>query len=122
MLAQTGVTTAIDFAGPIIDVVENLGSMGCGLNVGGLEGMIPNLDGFRLETNNPSSVQIEEIVEASLESGALGIKLIGGHYPLTPEATEEFMRIANKHRVMVAFHAGTTASKSDMTGMREAFE
>lgn len=122
MMAQTGVTTAIDFAGPISDVLDNLEARGCGLNVGGLEGMIPQLDGFRLATNNPTPAQIEEIVEASLEDGALGIKLIGGHYPLTPEATEASMRLANKHLAMVAYHAGTTATKSDMTGMREAFE
>lgn len=122
MMAQTGVTTAIDFAGPIADIVEHLGTMGCGLNVGGLEGLIPGLPGRRINTNNPSPTEIERTLETSLADGAIGFKLMGGHYPLTPEATEEAILQANKHRVMVAFHAGTTASASDMTGMREAIK
>src|SRR5690625_2482270 len=39
MMAETGVTTAIDFAGPISDIVDNLNEAGCGLNIGGLEGL-----------------------------------------------------------------------------------
>lgn len=121
MMAATGVTTAIDFAGPVIDIKEKLNTMGSGLNVGCLQGLIPDLTGV-IETNNPSSSELQTLLDKSLEDGALGFKLMGGHYPLTPEATEEAMRVANNNHAFVAFHAGTTASKSDMTGMREAIE
>ncbi|MFB4161211.1 amidohydrolase family protein [Geomicrobium sp. JSM 1781026] len=122
MMAETGVTTAIDFAGPFMDIVEDLPAYGSGLNVGGIEGIIPGLSGRRIKTDAPSTSTLEEELEISLNGGALGIKLMGGHYPLTPEATENAMAIANNRKAIVAFHAGSKASKSDMTGMREAIE
>lgn len=120
MVAETGVTTTIDFAGPIDEIREDLPVYGCGLNVGSIEAIIPG-EGS-IHTVNPSSTDIDNFLQSSLERGALGLKLFGGHSPLSPEATEEGMRIANELSVMVAFHAGTTATKSDMTGMREAIE
>ncbi|MBD3309048.1 amidohydrolase family protein, partial [candidate division KSB3 bacterium] len=59
-------------------------------------------------------------VDDALRRGALGIKILGGHYPLTPEATAAAIRIANARQAYVAFHAGTTDTKSDLHGFREA--
>lgn len=120
MIAETGVTTTIDLAGPIDEITEDLSHYGCGLNIGVLEAMIPGHKG--ISSVNPSESEIKYFLESSLERGAIGLKLFGGHSPLTPEATEAGMSIANQLRVMVAYHAGTTATKSDMTGMREAVE
>lgn len=120
MIAETGVTTTIDFAGPIDSIKEDLKYAGSGLNIGSIEAMIPG-EGA-IHTENPSSSMINDFIHESLEKGSLGLKLFGGHSPLTPEATEEGMRLANDLKVMVAYHAGSTATKSDMTGMREAIE
>jgi hypothetical protein len=54
--------------------------------------------------------------------GALGIKLLGGHYPLTPEATAMAIRIANEQGIYIAFHAGTTRTGSNILGLEEAIE
>lgn len=120
MIAETGVTTTIDFAGPVSDIVEDLGDVGCGLNVGAIEAILPGH--YSIKDENPSSNEIKQFLESALERGALGLKLFGGHAPLTPEATEEGINIANKMKVMVAIHAGSTETRSDMTGMREAIK
>ncbi|KOS64195.1 amidohydrolase family protein [Lysinibacillus agricola] len=120
MIAETGVTTTIDFAGPVQDVLDDLNTWGSGLNVGSIEAIIPGRG--KINSQNPSSFEIEGFLSSALENGSLGLKLFGGHAPLTPEATEEGMRIANKLQAMVAFHAGTTMTASDMSGMREAIE
>ena len=41
--------------------------------------------------------------------GSLGIKLLGGHYPLTSEATARAIEVANQKKAYVAFHAGSLA-------------
>ncbi|WP_257350692.1 amidohydrolase family protein [Pseudalkalibacillus decolorationis] len=120
MIAETGVTTTIDFAGPVQDILDDLHTWGSGLNVGSIEAIIPGRR--QIEHSNPSPSKVEDFLCKALENGSLGLKLFGGHAPLTPEATEEGMRIANNLQVMVAFHAGTTATASDMSGMREAIE
>lgn len=118
MVAETGVTTTIDFAGPITEIIEDLPIWGSGLNVGSIEAIEPGRG--EIKNHHPNSEEIKNFLHASLEKGSLGLKLFGGHSPLTPEATETGMRIANELGVMVAYHAGTTATRSDMTGMREA--
>ncbi|MBI4234561.1 MAG: amidohydrolase family protein, partial [Chloroflexi bacterium] len=55
----------------------------------------------------------------ALAQGSLGIKLLGGHYPLTPEATARAIEAANALGAYVAYHIGTTASGSKLEGMRE---
>src|SRR5699024_7652552 len=93
---------------------------GSGLKLGTIEAIIPG-EG-EIHTDDPSSSMINNFIHESLEKGSLGLKLFGGHSPLSPEATEEGMRLANELQVMVAYHAGSTATKSNMTGMREAIE
>ena len=117
MLAKSGITTLIDFAGPIEDIVENAARVGCGLNVGCLNAINPDK-----VSQNPTRAQIDEYLEKSLENGAIGLKILGGHVPLTPEASRETILSANAHDAIVAFHAGTTEKGSDIHGMRQAVE
>ena len=89
-----------------------------GLNVGVLETVRPIVrDG-----NDPKFDAIEQQLENALKEGALGLKLLGGHFPLTPEASERVIDIANKHKVMIAVHSGTTKNRSNIEGMRETIE
>lgn len=120
MVAETGVTTAIDFAGPVEDVVEDLSNLGSGLNVGLIDAIIPGSQFFK--NNRPTPTELNSFIDYTLEKGSLGIKLFGGHAPLDPVSTEDAIRLANQREIMIAFHAGTTESKSDMTGMREAIK
>lgn len=120
MVAETGVTTAIDFAGPISEITEDINNYGAGINVGVINAML-SLDPA-VGTNNPSENEVRSFITESLDKGALGLKLLGGHDPLTPDATAFGIKLSNELKVMVAMHAGTTSTRSDMTGMREAIE
>jgi len=117
MMAKAGVTTAVDLAGPVEDIINGMHEKGSGLNIAVLHAVLPegNVSGV-----NPPYREVEKYVEDSLRRGAIGIKILGGHYPLTPDATAAAIRIANERHAYVAFHAGTTESKSDLAGFKEA--
>ena len=117
MMARVGVITAVDFAGPIGDIINTIDKEGSGLNVAGLNALRP---GINISGNNPSCKEIEKFIDNSLKEGAIGIKIMGGHYPLTPEATANTIKIANKKGVYIAFHVGTTKMGSNLNGFKEA--
>ena len=115
MAAASGVTTIIDYAGPVEDITDNIAAMGCGMNVGCLQAVLPDM-----VTNHPTRGQIRSFLENVLKKGALGLKILGGHYPLTPDASRYCVEEANARRVFVACHAGSTEQRSDIYGMEEA--
>lgn len=115
MAAKTGVTTIIDYAGPVKDITACLNSHGCGMNVGCIEAVLPEFTG-----QSPSRTRVKQFLEQSLENGALGLKILGGHYPLTPEAERYCIEEANKQQVMIACHVGSTENRSDIEGLKEA--
>lgn len=117
MMAKVGVITAVDFAGPIDDIINTINKEGSGLNIAGLDALRP---GINISKENPSSKEIEQFIDNSLDKGAIGVKIMGGHYPLTPEATAKVIKVANKRKIYIAFHVGTTESKSDLNGFKEA--
>ena len=119
MLARAGVTTALDCAGPLSTVIDGLARGGAGLNVAVLNGVNP---AQVAADPDPSPAQVERIVGADLDEGALGVKLMGGHYPMTPAATARFIAEANRQRSYVAYHAGTTAHGSNYHGFVEALQ
>jgi len=119
MLARAGVTTALDCAGPLQAVVEGISRAGAGLNIAVLNGASP---GHAIASSDPSLGEIRKRVGQNLDEGAYGLKLMGGHYPLTPEATAAFIAEANQQGSYVAFHAGTTAHGSNYHGFCEALE
>lgn len=117
MAAKTGVTTIIDYAGPVSDITSQIGRHGCGMNVGCLDAVLPDLVG-----KSPSREQVRGFLEDSLQKGALGLKILGGHYPLTPGASRFCVEEANAKKVLVACHAGSTENRSDIYGLKEAVE
>lgn len=119
MMARSGVTTALDCAGPTEEVVEALATWGAGLNIAVLDGVVP---GETVSGVNPCSDELEKFIDKSLEKGAFGVKIMGGHYPLTPEATREIISLTNERLAYVAFHAGTTNKGSNIEGMQEALQ
>lgn len=116
MLARAGVTAALDLAGDVIDLARNLPERGCGLTVGVLHALIP---GDTIPDADPDEAAIAAFVDAQLELGAYGVKILGGHYPLTPEATAATLEICARRGAYCAVHAGTTATGSDVTGLEE---
>lgn len=117
MMAKAGVITALDLAGPVEDIIAGMREKGAGLNIAVLHAIVPESN---ISGENPSHGAIEQCVTDALRRGAIGIKILGGHYPLTPDATVAAIKIANEHEAYVAFHAGTTESKSDLKGCKEA--
>lgn len=117
MLARAGVTTAIDLAGPVESSLEIAKKYGAGLNICCLNYIRP---GHTVTNQTPSREELYHFLIKSLNNGAIGYKLLGGHYPLSPESTREAIAVANECGAYVAFHAGTLESGSNIKGMEEA--
>ena len=117
MLALAGVTTALDMSGPIEGVLKMAKNYGAGLNIASIEYVRP---GHTVPDANPTSDRLYGLLQQSQSKGSLGFKLLGGHYPLTPEATARAIEVANKHSAYVAFHAGSLSTGSTIDGMLEA--
>lgn len=119
MMARVGVTTALDMSGPVGSVMDILRDHGTGLNIACIEAVRP---GLTVRDGNPDRAELEALMVNALGSGAIGLKLLGGHYPLTPEATARAIAVANAHKAYVAFHVGTAERGSNIDGFLQAVE
>lgn len=119
MLAMAGVTTALDMAGPIEGVVDLAARHGCGLSIACVNYLRPE---HTIASADPGWGDIDDALSHALSQGAIGLKLLGGHYPLTAEATARAIEAAAGRGAYVAFHAGTQSAGSNIEGMREACE
>lgn len=119
MLAAAGVTTALEIAGPIGEAIDAIKSGGTGLNIAILDQIRP---GVSVADENLDLQTVEDFIGRCLEEGGLGVKILGGHYPLTPEATARAIEAADNSTAYISFHAGTKATGSDLNGALEAIE
>ena len=117
MLALAGVTTALDMAGPVEGVWDLARDYGAGLNVASIEYVRPE---HTVPNADPSEAELQSLLERCLRQGGLGLKLLGGHYPLTGDATARAIELVNRHRAYVAFHCGTLNNGSNIDGFLEA--
>ncbi len=117
MLINAGVTTAFDFEGPIEVIKREITKYGCGLNVAVLEAIYPENG---IKSKNPPVEELKKVINKNLDSGAIGIKILGGHYPLTPEVTYNIFQITHQERGYMGFHVGTTQTGSNIQGLEEA--
>lgn len=113
-LAVAGVTTAVDLAN-FRSVVDHWHASSAGLTVFGVQ----TLPAY---TGHVTRKTVAGDVDDALAMGAIGVKLLGGHYPSTPDASAMAIAETAARRCHVAFHAGTTEHGSDLAGMREAVE
>ena len=118
MMAKAGVTTAVDYAGPVESVIEYMLDAGAGLNISCLESVRPE---YNLPVDASKKV-VENVLREALEKGAVGIKIMGGHYPLTPETTAHVIECCNQKKVAIAFHSGSLATGSNLKGFIETVE
>ena len=116
MLALAGVTTALEMAGPLEDVKEGLREDGSGITVGCLEMIRP---GWNVQSASPKAEELSEVIFNALDRGAFGVKLLGGHYPLTPEASAQLIRLCDNNGVYLGIHAGSTEQGSNINGVKE---
>ncbi len=119
MLAAAGVTTAMEMAGPLECVKKYMREDGTGLNIACLEYLRA---GENLPNNNPSTQEISRVATDALTRGAFGIKLLGGHYPITLKAEENLLQYVTKNHIWLAIHAGSLEHGSNIEGMREVIE
>lgn len=119
MLAKAGVVTAIELGGPIEDTIPLAHEHGCGLNMAFLQTVKP---GKTVSGPDPDRMEIDRLLDQTLAAGGIGFKILGGHFPLTPEATATVFSAANERGAYIAFHAGTLATGSNLNGFKEAIE
>jgi imidazolonepropionase-like amidohydrolase len=117
MLLRKGVTSALDMAGPVDVFVTECRDNGHGINAGSLQALSP---GSYIRGADADRAEIAEAIDRALADGAFGIKILGGHYPFTPETTGRIIEEAAKRKVYIAFHAGSTANGSNIDGFEEA--
>ncbi len=114
MTAAVGVTTMVDFGSTMDDFLAGFGERGVGQTVGALYPI-----NRELSDRDAPQGEIAGLVDEALAEGSLGIKIVGGHYPLTPETTSEIISAANERGCYIAFHLGTTETGSHIEGVRE---
>ena len=119
MLARAGVCTAMEVGGPLDETMQDFALSGCGLNLAALESLIP---GRNLSSNDPSEEELERFIRTALAKGALGIKLLGGHFPLTPEASVRAVRKARELGAYVCWHSGHTEVTKPFPALLETCE
>tara|TARA_B100000809_G_C15095156_1_gene514723 strand:+ start:175 stop:1599 length:1425 start_codon:yes stop_codon:yes gene_type:complete len=116
MLAKAGTTTVLDMGGTGPNLIDGIKRRGAGLNVAGLFAMIP---GSTIPGRDPVTSQLADIVSLALQQGCIGIKMLGGYHPFSPEITSEIIRVCNDQLGYIAFHLGTKESGSHLNGLRE---
>ena len=119
MLAESGTTTALDLAGEPTALSEGMKLKGAGMNVATLLGLVPHTT---IKTDDPSLPVMRDVVADALSRGSIGVKLLGGYHPFTPESTSQVIAAANEQMAWVAFHVGSKDTGSDLNGLREVPE
>lgn len=120
MLARAGTVTAVDFSGPIAETWASvLEGGGAGLNLAAIEAVVP---GGNVADDNPARSALASMLERALEAGAIGLKIFGGHGPMTPRATEDVVDLCHQAGAYVGFHAGTTDNGSNFHGFQDALK
>lgn len=116
MLARAGTTTVLDMGGTGPTLIDGIKRRGAGLNVAGQFALIP---GLTIPSKKLTYSDMGGIVDHALHQGTLGVKILGGYHPFTPEDTANIISVCNERRAYVAFHLGTTESGSHLGGMKE---
>jgi hypothetical protein len=119
MLARAGVTCALECGGFIENVIKGMTACGSGISIAVLNRLDP---GVSISGPDAAKSELRQYLEQSLEQGAFGFKLLGGHLPLTPETTSTAIEVVNEAGAYVAFHCGTTQNGSNLSGLLEALE
>lgn len=73
-----------------------------------------------ISSPRPSEQEQSDFIDKTLEQGGIGIKLLGGHFPMDLDISKSFIDLANDKKAWVAWHVGSTAHGSNIEGLREA--
>ena len=116
MVAAAGATTVLDLGGSMDLLAAGIKKRGSGVNVGSLGYLRP---GETVPEGRLGAARIRDVIGTALTAGSLGVKLLGGYFPFTPEETSQFISSANDMGAYIAYHIGTTETGSRLDGVRE---
>ncbi|MBW2306681.1 MAG: amidohydrolase family protein [Deltaproteobacteria bacterium] len=119
MLARAGVTCCLDCGGTLEEYLEGMAREGAGISAAVINRLDP---GVTISGPDASRQELSDYLESSLDAGALGLKLLGGHLPLSPDATTAAIEVANRAGAYAAFHCGSTRNGSNLLGFQDALE
>ncbi len=119
MVVRAGVTTAVDMSGPTDLILRQTREHGRGLNIAILNAVLPSQN---ISGTEASPDELARFMDASMAAGSFGVKLLGGHFPLSPESSGAMVRTAHEKNIYMAWHAGTTETGSDILGFEEAID
>jgi len=116
MLAHAGVSSALDMLGFEKEIVPFLEKAQTGLTLGYLYPILPNRTVSGID---PGKEELKDVITKALKEKAFGIKIIGGHFPITPEAQRKILEICNELSCYCAIHVGSTENGSNINGLAE---
>ncbi len=119
MIALAGVCTTLDMAGPLQNILDSIPGSGAGVNIAILEAA---RNGFTLTSNRPDAAERNALIDKTLEEGGIGIKLLGGHFPMDLDISELFVEDCAKKNAWIAWHAGNSQNGSNIKGFADAVE
>ena len=117
MVALAGVTTTLDMAGPLEDILNSIPGSGAGVNIAVLEAAQA---GVTISSGRPEKAEREAFIAKILKQGGIGIKLLGGHYPMDLDISAAFIEDAAAQNAWVAWHVGNTEHGSNILGLEDA--
>ena len=117
MIALAGVCSTLDMAGPLDDILDSIPTSGAGVNIAVVEAA---REGFTIKTGRPDQAERRSLIEKTLEKGGIGIKLLGGHFPMDIDICGHFIDDCNELKSWVAWHVGNTTHGSNIEGLRDA--
>lgn len=117
MIALAGVTTTLDMAGPLDDILDSIPGSGAGVNIAILQAA---QEGVTISTSRPSESEQKSFIEEVLDHGAIGIKLLGGHYPMDWDISASFIEKASMLNAWIGWHVGNTRHGSNIEGLKDA--
>jgi len=119
MLAESGTTTVLDLNGEPSHMAEGMKRRGAGLNVATVLSLVPY---ETIREDDPRPAVVREALDRALQDGAIGLKIIGGYHPFTPEATAGIVEVANSQEAWIAYHVGSKGTGSQIEGLRQVPE
>lgn len=117
MIALAGVCTTLDMAGPTDNILDSIPGSGAGVNIAILEAARAPLT---LSCDRPDKAERDALLDRVLEQGAIGIKLMGGHFPMDLDISKAFIDDANDKGAWVGWHVGNSVNGSNILGLRDA--
>ncbi len=119
MVALAGVCTTVDMAGPLDNILDTIPGSGAGINMAILEAASHPQS---LSSGRPDAAERKAFIEKSLSHGAIGIKLLGGHFPMDLDICQRFIEDSFDLKSWVGWHIGNSTHGSNIEGVRDAVE